>query len=128
MIKDLKDRIIKRKDILANKLRNLEDTSLQLKTKENLTKQRLEEQENKLANLHTFNREETLDQINNINNLISQYTEKVEALEKDTISRNAELSNINTQISDLANKHTAERNEIINKFSFSDIQKKKLEL
>lgn len=128
MIKDLKDRIIKRKDILATKLRNLEDTSLQLKTKENLTKQRLEEQENKLANLHTFNREETLDQINNINDLISQYTEKVEALEKDTISRNTELSNINTQISDLANKHTAERNEVINKFSFSDTQKKKLEL
>lgn len=128
MIKDLKDRIIKRKDILATKLRNLEDTSLQLKTKENLNKQRLEEQEKKLANLHTFNREETLDQINNINDLISQYTEKVEALEKDTISRNAELSNINIQISDLANKHTTERNEIINKFSFSDTQKKKLEL
>lgn len=128
MIKDLKDRIIKRKDILANKLRNLEDTSLQLTTQENLTKQRLEEQEKKLANLHTFNREETLDQINNINDLISQYTEKVEALEKDTISRNTELSNINTQISDLANKHTTERNEVINKFSFSDTQKKKLEL
>lgn len=128
MIKDLKDRIIKRKDILATKLRNLEDISLQLKTKENLTKQRLEEQENKLANLHTFNREETLDQINNITDSISQYTEKVEALEKDTIRRNAELSNINTQISDLANRHTAERNEIINNFSFSDTQKKKLEL
>lgn len=128
MIKDLKDRIIKRKDILASKLRNLEDTSLQLKTQESLNKQRLEEQENKLANLHTFNREETLDQINNINDSISQYTEKVEALEKDTISRNAELSNINIQISDLANKHTAERNEVINKFSFSDTQKKKLEL
>lgn len=128
MIKDLKDRIIKRKDILASKLRNLEDTSLQLKTQESLTKQRLEEQENKLANLHTFNREETLDQINNINDSISQYTEKVEALEKDTINRNAELSNINIQISELANKHTVERNEVINKFSFSDTQKKKLEL
>lgn len=128
MIKDLKDRIIKRKDILANKLRSLEDISLQLKTQETLFSQRLQEQESKLANLHTFNREETLNQINNINDLISQYTEKVEALEKDTISRNAELSNINTQISDLANKHTVERNEIINNFSFSDTQKKKLEL
>ena len=112
MIRDLKDRIVIRKELLSKKVREYEDTLLQLKTKKSLLETQLADKESQLHNLECFDEEEVKQRIQFIDAELEKIQKCVDDANSEIDTKNAELDNITTSISKLATEHI-ERNKKI---------------
>ena len=128
MIKDLKDRIIIRKDFLSNKVREYEDEILQLKAKESLLRNQIEEKDSQLKNLESFNKEDQQERVKFLEKEILQCKNTIEYLNKEIDSSNNKISKITEDISLLSSKQIEDSEKIKKEFDTSKLLEKKAEL
>lgn len=128
MIKDLKDRIVIRKELLSKKVREYEDTLLQLKTKKSLLETQLADKESQLHNLECFNKEEVEQRIQFIDAELEKIQKCIDNANSEIDKKTTDLDNITESISKLAIEHVEQNKKISEKFDITSLLVKQADL
>lgn len=128
MIKDLKDRIVIRKDILSDKVRQYEDEILRLQTKKSLLQTQLNDKDSELKNLECFDSTAEQDRIKYLKEKILEYQEDIERNNKIIEDSQKEQDQLTNIITDLSIKQVEESDNAKKEFDISSLMQKKAEI